>query len=83
MLRALDSGLPVAWVTGDEVYGGDYQLRVALEEREQPYAVTVKASQFLWEGCAQRQARTLVAAAACQCLGAAELRRREQGPAPV
>lgn len=62
VLRALDSGLPVAWVTGDEVYGGDYHLRVALEEREQPYAVTVKATQFLWQDFAQRQARTLVAA---------------------
>jgi SRSO17 transposase len=63
VLRTLDSGLPVAWVTGDEVYGGDYRLRVALEEREVPYAVTVKASQFLWQDLRQRQARTLVAAA--------------------
>jgi SRSO17 transposase len=62
VLRALDRGLPVAWVTGDEVYGGDYQLRVALEERAQPYAVTVKATQFLWQDFAQHQARTLVAA---------------------
>ena len=50
VLRALDSGLPVAWVTGDEVYGGDYHLRLALEERGQPYAVTVKATQSLWKG---------------------------------
>jgi SRSO17 transposase len=61
-LHALDSGLPVAWVTGDEVYGGDYQLRAALEEREQPYAMTVKASQFLWREMRQQQARTLAAA---------------------
>jgi SRSO17 transposase len=61
-LRALDDGLPVAWVTGDEVYGGDYQLRAALEEREQPYALTVKASHVLWRELRQRQARTLVAA---------------------
>jgi SRSO17 transposase len=62
-LRALDDGLPVAWVTGDEVYGGDYHLRVALEAREQPYALTVKASHVLWCELRQRQARTLVAAA--------------------
>jgi SRSO17 transposase len=36
LLRALESGLPVAWVTGDEVYGRDSHLRGALEEREQP-----------------------------------------------
>jgi len=62
VLHALDSGLPVAWVTGDEVYGGDYHLRVALEEREQPYALTVSAKQAVVVGFAQHQARTLVAA---------------------
>jgi SRSO17 transposase len=62
VLRALDRGLPVAWVTGDEVYGGDYHLRLALEEREQPYALTVKATQFLWKDFGQHRARTLVAA---------------------
>jgi SRSO17 transposase len=62
VLRALDSGLPVAWVTGDEVYGGDSALRLALEERGQPYAVTVKSSHFVWKGFGQHQARTVVAA---------------------
>lgn len=64
ILRALESGLPVAWVTGDEVYGGDYHLRVALEEREQPYALTVKATQFLWKDFSRKHARTLIAAEA-------------------
>jgi SRSO17 transposase len=63
VLRALASGLPVAWVTGDEVYGCDYQLRVALEEREQPYALTVSAEHALWVGWRQRRTRELVAAA--------------------
>ena len=66
VLRALTSGLPVAWVTGDEVYGGDYHLRAALEEQEQPYALTVSAKQALWVGWQQRQARTLVAAQPAQ-----------------
>jgi SRSO17 transposase len=63
VLRALESGLPVAWVTGDEVYGSDYHLRVALEEREQPYALTVSAKQTIAVGWQQHQARDLVAAA--------------------
>ena len=63
ILRALESGLPVAWVTGDEVYGGDYHLRVALEERGQPYALTVSAKHTVTVGWQQRQARALVAAA--------------------
>jgi SRSO17 transposase len=62
VLRALASGLQVAWVTGDEVYGNDYHLRVALEEREQPYALTVSAKAALWVGWRQRRARDLVAA---------------------
>jgi SRSO17 transposase len=62
ILRALESGLPVAWVTGDEVYGADYRLRVALEERAQPYALTVSAKQAIAVGWQQRQARDLVAA---------------------
>jgi SRSO17 transposase len=63
VLRALESGLPVAWVTGDEVYGADYRLRVALEEREQPYALTVSAKHAIAVGWQQHQARDLVAAA--------------------
>jgi SRSO17 transposase len=31
--RALDGGIPAAWVTGDEVYGSDGKLRRALEAR--------------------------------------------------
>jgi SRSO17 transposase len=31
--RALDAGVPAAWVTGDEVYGSDGKLRRALESR--------------------------------------------------
>jgi SRSO17 transposase len=62
VLRALESGVPVAWVSGDEVYGADYRLRVALEEREQPYALTVSAKQAIAVGWQQHQARTLVAA---------------------
>jgi SRSO17 transposase len=33
--RALDAGVPAAWVTGDEVYGSDGKLRRALEARGQ------------------------------------------------
>jgi SRSO17 transposase len=39
--RTLDAGLPVAWVTGDTVYGSAQSLRIALEERRQAYALAV------------------------------------------
>jgi SRSO17 transposase len=39
--RTLDSGLPVAWVTGDTVYGSSQKLRASLEARKQTYALAV------------------------------------------
>ena len=46
--RALEAKIPVAWVTGDEVYGGDGRLRRWLEERDVPHVLAVKRSQALW-----------------------------------
>lgn len=43
--RALDGGVPAAWVTADEVYGNDFAFRHALEVREQAYVVAVKRTQ--------------------------------------
>ena len=40
--RALDAGVPAAWVTADEVYGNDCAFRHALERRGQAYVVAVK-----------------------------------------
>jgi SRSO17 transposase len=45
--RALDGGMPAAWVTADEVYGGDGNFRRALEERGQAYVLAVKRNQTL------------------------------------
>jgi len=47
--RTLDAGLPVAWVVGDTVYGSSQALRVALEERRQPYALAVTRHQSRWK----------------------------------
>ena len=35
--RALEAGVPFAWVTGDEVYGSDRRLRVWLEQPGVPH----------------------------------------------
>jgi SRSO17 transposase len=49
--RALDAGVPAAWVTGDEVYGGDRTLRMMLEERGQPFVLAVRRNEsFFWHG---------------------------------
>jgi len=43
--RALDAGIPCAWVLGDEVYGSDHKLRAALERREQAFVLTVRSNE--------------------------------------
>jgi SRSO17 transposase len=45
--RTLDSGLPVAWVTGDTVYGSALSLRTGLEERRQAYALAVACKEYV------------------------------------
>ena len=46
--RALESGVPFAWFTGDEVYGSDRKLRLWLERQEIPHVMAVKKSERLW-----------------------------------
>ncbi len=45
LVRALDAGVPAAWVTGDEVYGQQSKLRRMLEERDMPYVLAVPVNQ--------------------------------------
>ncbi len=45
--RALDAGLPCAWVSADALYGNDMQLRRMLEERGQAYVLAVRSNQRL------------------------------------
>ena len=65
LARALDAGVPFAWVTGDEVYGGDRRLRLWLEEHEVPHVLAIKRTEPLWamddRGPAQVAAATLAA----------------------
>lgn len=39
--RAFDAGLPAAWLTGGEDYGGAAGLRLSLEARHQPYILAI------------------------------------------
>ncbi|WP_306363119.1 IS701 family transposase [Nocardia sp. CC227C] len=41
IIGALDAGVPARWVTGDEVYGSDPQLRAELESRSAGYVFAV------------------------------------------
>ena len=45
--RALDAGVPCAWVAGDSVYGADGTLRRAIEARRRGYVLAVTSGQRL------------------------------------
>src|ERR687885_1653513 len=45
--RAMDAGVPFAWVAGDCVYGADHRLRRRLEARQRGYVLAVAAKQRL------------------------------------
>ena len=51
--RALEAGLPVAWVTGDSVYGHSTNLRRWLEERGRSYVLAVAGNEHVWVGFRQ------------------------------
>ena len=46
--RALASGVPFAWFTGNEVYGSDRKLRLWLERQEIPHVMVIKSNEKLW-----------------------------------
>ncbi len=58
--RAFKAGVPAAWVTGDEVYGGDGGLRRSMEGQGRPYVLAVRASQYVWKGLQQAKVAALV-----------------------
>jgi SRSO17 transposase len=47
LARALEAGVPAGWVAGDEVYGQNAALRLALEERGLPYVLGVPVNQHV------------------------------------
>jgi SRSO17 transposase len=60
--RALDAGVPAAWVTADEVYGGDPALRRWLEDRGVSYVLAVKGTEPLGTATPGSATATQVAA---------------------
>ncbi len=46
--RAVESGIPFGWVTGDEVYGSDRNLRLWLEREGIPHVLAIKSNEKLW-----------------------------------
>jgi SRSO17 transposase len=63
--RAFAAAVPAAWVTGDEPYGNDGELRRWLEGERRPYVLAVARSHSVWAavggGPQQVRAEALVA----------------------
>ena len=46
--RAVESDVPFAWFTGDEVYGSDRNLRLWLARQDVPHVLAIKGSEKRW-----------------------------------
>ena len=46
--RAVESGVPFSWFTGDEVYGSGRKLRLWLEREGIPHVMAIKSNEKLW-----------------------------------
>jgi SRSO17 transposase len=63
LARALDAGVPAAWVTADSIYGDAKYLRVWLEARPIGYVLAVSGKDTVWEaGWRQRRISAYLAA---------------------
>lgn len=60
--RAVAAEVPFAWVTGDEVYGGDGKLRLWLEANDLSYVLAVRTNQYVWckKGFTQKTVQQLL-----------------------
>ena len=67
IVRALDAGVPCAWVLGDEVYGSDHTLRTLLEQRGQPFVLTIRSNEQLWAVRAKKTGWYTAAELAAAC----------------
>src|SRR6266545_45793 len=58
--RALDAGVPAAWVAGDEVYGANPKLRAELQARGIGYVLAVACDDHVGFGGVSRRADALL-----------------------
>jgi SRSO17 transposase len=81
LARAVTAGVPVSWVSADEVYGQDYKFRSFLERHRLGYVVAVPCSQSVGLGPAGNlRADTLAAQAPEQAWKRRSAGRGAKGP---
>lgn len=59
---AFAGAVPAAWVTGDEIYGNDAELRRWLEGEGRPYVLAAACNHAVWHNGKQERADALIAA---------------------
>lgn len=59
---AFAGAVPAAWVTGDEIYGNDAELRRWLEGEGRPYVLAATCNHAVWHNGKQERADALIAA---------------------
>src|SRR5690242_13103946 len=78
--RALDAGMPAAWVTADEAYGKDTKFRDFLEQRRIGYVVAVAANQAVRGDAGKSRADVLAAHAPDQAWKRRSCGKGSKGP---
>ena len=78
--RALDAGVPAAWVTADEAYGKDGKFRAWLEQRRTSYVVAVPKSQAVAGDAGKSRADVLTAHAPDQAWKRRSCGKGSKGP---
>lgn len=79
LARAFAAGVPVAWVVGDTVYGGD-ELRRWLEQQGRAYALAVASDHGVWTRGARAEARALADTLPTEAWARASAGDGAQGP---
>ena len=78
--RAVESGVPFSWLTGDEVYGSDRNLRLWLGREGLSHLMAIKRSERLWalteKGPLQVRAPSRVAG---RGIGVGQVQRGQRG----
>jgi SRSO17 transposase len=62
LARVFATDLPVAWVTGDSIYGDDRRLRTWLEAQQRAYVLAVSGKEYVWQHGRQQRVTTLLKA---------------------
>lgn len=77
--RAFAAEVPAAWVTGDEIYGNDTDLRRWLERANHPYVLAISCSHPVWHEGNQERADALVATLSAEAWGTLSCGTGSQG----